>query len=161
MRSSKTLKIFITGMVLLCSLMFINACTSDAIYNLPNDYKIIKVNSKTVTLCEEDPEIKDVYHSIIQDYHVTSFCIIEQYVAVAGYEVDNGFIDENYEETRFVYYVFDTENKEIFGAFSNSQKLKAKLNELGFDQEIDWSKTGSEATEPNKTGDGSKPLKKS
>jgi len=89
-------------------------------YELCHDYRIMRINSKTIELCVKG----SISFSPVVDSYVTSFCYNENFIAVRRLDIGDRKIEEiDFEEAE--YYLIDAVNGSVFGPFAEEEAFQA------------------------------------
>lgn len=148
---SKTLKFFLIVMLILTFLMTFTGCGKVIAYfvkgmpsgqdwqydKLPNNYKITHININQICL---SPSI----NTVLDDFYIMEFCNNDRYIGLKGIMAPQGNKDSKpvseLDKSNPLYYLVDTEKKEIFGSFTPDEYTE-KLASLEIDDMCDWIKT--------------------
>lgn len=139
-------------LLLLVSLFLLNACAGaqDWTYDkLPNNYIIIRKNSKDISLCKRKEPNSHVAKTIIGPY-ITQIAYNDSYIFAKQVNIpdnDNNSVDIN--TLTPSYYILAVKSEELQGPL-NEKEFNDKCSELGIVKLPEWVKTSELAKSANK-----------
>lgn len=139
--NKKTLKSVILAILSQLLILFFIGCsgTSDFTIELCNNYYINKSNSKQVVLSKH----KDIGGSVIlPDYYVCEYAVANEYIFTAGVETPYSTLEDcDTSDYSAVYYVINSKTDEIIGPFVDKNAVVKKIQNIGYEEKIEWHKT--------------------
>ena len=92
-------------------------------YDLPNQYKISHVNSRSIVLTSKDPlptNDPNKFSQIVCERYVVRFCYSDRYVGLQCTDVPDKYT-EQIDRNNTDYYLFDTNTAEFKGPFTQEE----------------------------------------
>lgn len=120
------------GLALSCIVIVLvvalSGCRGDWTHELPNNYRISRINSYQIALCRN---IEGSAHSeyVIEKYYVFSVCVTGDYILTSGVPTEKDFAtDQELTREARTYYAVNYETGEISGPFHQEKELMTLLN---------------------------------
>ena len=115
--------------------------TGDWIYNVSDDYAILRINGSTIQLGKQNPNYRvEVYSTVVENY-ITCFCYNENFVAVRRLNVPGNIMKDEILEMDFeqaAYYLVDMTTDEIYGPFESADDFNTACADLNVTDLCDW-----------------------